>query len=72
MDQDDWDFAGNDDAKVTMRAAIRYLLGALPAAPAAILWRGSLRSCARSRTSHHVAGRIPSMMNCRAAELAFG
>jgi hypothetical protein len=25
-DQDDWDFAGADDAKVTIRAAIRYLL----------------------------------------------
>jgi len=25
-DQDDWDFAGADDAKVTLRAAIRYLL----------------------------------------------
>ena len=25
-DQDDWDFAGVDDAKVTIRAAVRYLL----------------------------------------------
>jgi hypothetical protein len=25
-DDDDWDFAGDDDAKVTIRAAIRYLL----------------------------------------------
>jgi hypothetical protein len=25
-DQDDWDFAGADDAKVTVRAAVRYLL----------------------------------------------
>jgi hypothetical protein len=25
-DEDDWDFAGRDDAKVTIRAAIRYLL----------------------------------------------
>ena len=25
-EQDDWDFAGDDDAKVTIRAAIRYLL----------------------------------------------
>jgi hypothetical protein len=25
-DQDDWDFAGNDDAKMTIRAAVRYLL----------------------------------------------
>ena len=24
--QDDWDFAGVDDAKVTIRAAVRYLL----------------------------------------------
>ncbi len=24
--QDDWDFAGADDAKVTIRAAVRYLL----------------------------------------------
>ena len=25
-DDDDWDFAGTDDAKMTIRAAIRYLL----------------------------------------------
>jgi hypothetical protein len=25
-DQDDWEFAGADDAKVTIRAAVRYLL----------------------------------------------
>jgi hypothetical protein len=25
-DEDDWDFAGDDDAKVTIRAAVRYLL----------------------------------------------
>ena len=25
-DHDDWDFAGADDAKMTIRAAIRYLL----------------------------------------------
>jgi hypothetical protein len=25
-DLDDWDFAGDDDAKMTIRAAVRYLL----------------------------------------------
>jgi hypothetical protein len=25
-DQDDWDFAGDDDAKAAIRAAVRYLL----------------------------------------------
>jgi hypothetical protein len=25
-DMDEWDFAGADDAKVTIRAAVRYLL----------------------------------------------
>jgi hypothetical protein len=25
-DEDDWDFAGADDAKATIRAAVRYLL----------------------------------------------
>jgi hypothetical protein len=25
-DQDDWDFAGEDDAKARIRAAVRYLL----------------------------------------------
>ena len=25
-DQDDWDFAGADDAKATIRAAVRYML----------------------------------------------
>lgn len=29
-DQDDWDFAGADDAKMTIRAAIRYLLKGVP------------------------------------------
>jgi hypothetical protein len=24
--QDDWDFAGDDDAKMTIRAAVRYLI----------------------------------------------
>jgi hypothetical protein len=33
-DDDDWDFAGTDDAKMTIRAAIRYLLkGATGGAP---------------------------------------
>ena len=25
-DQDDWDFASDDDAKMTIRAAVRYLI----------------------------------------------
>jgi len=25
-DEDDWEFAGDDDAKMTIRAAVRYLL----------------------------------------------
>jgi hypothetical protein len=25
-DQDDWDFAGDDNAKMTIRAAVRYLI----------------------------------------------
>ena len=25
-DQDDWDFAGDEDAKMTIRAAVRYLI----------------------------------------------
>jgi hypothetical protein len=25
-DEDDWDFAGADDAKLTIRAAVRYLI----------------------------------------------
>jgi hypothetical protein len=25
-DEDDWDFAGDEDAKVTIHAAVRYLL----------------------------------------------
>ena len=29
-DEDDWDFAGDDDAKVTIRAAVRYLLKGAP------------------------------------------
>jgi hypothetical protein len=29
-DEDDWDFAGDDDAKLTIRAAVRYLLKGAP------------------------------------------
>ena len=37
-DDDDWDFAGADDAKVTIRAAIRYSLkGAIGGAPGDIV-----------------------------------
>jgi hypothetical protein len=30
-DQDDWDFADDDDAKMAIRAAVRYLLKRAPA-----------------------------------------
>jgi hypothetical protein len=47
-DQDDWEFAGPDDAKAEIRAAVAYLLrGCYSAAPAVISCRRSLRSCAR-------------------------
>ena len=29
-DEDDWDFAGGDDAKMTIRAAVRYLPKGVP------------------------------------------
>lgn len=29
-DQDDWDFAGDDDARMAIRAAVRYLLKGVP------------------------------------------
>jgi hypothetical protein len=35
-DDDDWDFAGADDAKATIRAAVRYCCEVLPTAPAVI------------------------------------
>ena len=30
MSEDDWDFAGDADAKITIRAAVRYLLKDVP------------------------------------------
>jgi hypothetical protein len=33
-DEDDWDFAGADDAKMTIRAAVRYCSRVPPVAPA--------------------------------------
>jgi hypothetical protein len=33
-DEDDWEFAGPDDAKAEIRAAVGYLLRGLPATPA--------------------------------------
>ena len=69
-DQDDWDFAGDDDAKMTIRAAVRYLLKGAPAATAAISCRRSSRSCAKPRTTHHPTSRIPSTTSCRADSLS--
>jgi hypothetical protein len=60
-DDDDWDFAGPDDAKLTIRAAIRYLLKGTTDGVAVISCRRSLRSCARSQTSN-LASRIPWTM----------
>ena len=47
--QDDWEFADPDDAKAVIRAAVVICCEVLPAAPAVISCRRSLRSCARSR-----------------------
>src|SRR3979411_1559075 len=64
-DQDDWEFAGPDDAKAEIRAAVGYLLReVLPAAPAVISCRRSLRSCARSRAGCRPSRTIPWMMAC--------
>ena len=62
--QDDWEFAGPDDAKAEIRAAVGYLLEVLPAAPAVISCRRSLRSCARSRAGCRLSSRITSRMVC--------
>jgi hypothetical protein len=69
-DEDVWDFAGDDDAKVTIRAAIAIYSRVLPAAPAAILCRRSFRSCARSQARCRPSSRILWMMGAswRAAD----
>ena len=70
-DQDDWELAGPDDAKAQIRAAVGYLLReVLPAAPAVISCRRSLRSCARSRAGCRPSRALPWMMVYPADELA--
>jgi hypothetical protein len=67
--QDDWEFAGPDDAKAVIRTArwgIRCEIQ--PAVPAMISCRRSLRSYARSRAGCRPSSRIPWMMACPAAE----
>jgi hypothetical protein len=56
-DLDDWDFAGADDAKANIRAAIRYLLKGSTGGARGDLYRKLLRSCARSRASREGATR---------------
>jgi hypothetical protein len=43
-EQDDWEFAGTDDAKAEIRAAVRYLLKGAAVATAVISRGKSLRS----------------------------
>ena len=70
-DHDDWEFAGPDDAKAQIRAAVGYLLReVLPAAPAVISCRRSLRSCARSQAGCRLSSRILWTMDCPAADRA--
>ena len=67
-DEYDCDFAGDDDAMMMIRAAVRYLLqGATGGAHGDFVQR-SFRSCASSRTSRNVASRIPWTMVCPAAD----
>jgi hypothetical protein len=64
-DQDDWEFAGADDAKAEIRAAVGYLL---PGATGGI--RGdivqSFRSCAKLLPGCRPCSYIPWMMVCPA------
>jgi hypothetical protein len=66
-DQDDWDFAGDDDAKMTIEAQFAIYSRAPPAAIGAISCLRSSRSCAKPRRAP-----TPSTMNCRVADLASG
>jgi hypothetical protein len=61
-DEDDWDFAGNADAKVTIHAAVRYLLKMPLAVTAATLLARSSRSCAKPRMAYQSVNPIRSMM----------
>jgi hypothetical protein len=63
-DQDDWEFAGPDDAKAEIRAAVGYLLRG---ATGGISCRRSMPTCARSQADCRPSRRILWMMVCLAA-----
>ena len=50
-DQDDWDFAGDDDAKMTIRAAVWYLIKGATGGTRGDIVQGIIRSCAKLCTT---------------------
>jgi hypothetical protein len=48
-DQDDWDFAGDDDAKMTIRAAVRYLIKGATGGARGDIVQGINRAPSRTR-----------------------
>ena len=60
-DDDDWDFAGADDAKLTIRAAIRYLLKGTTDGVRGDIVQQIITIVRRFQTSH-LASRIPWTM----------
>jgi hypothetical protein len=65
-DQDDWEFAGADDAKAEIRAAVGYLLRGAIVPPAVISCRKSFRSCAKLLPGCRPSSRTLWMMVCQA------
>jgi hypothetical protein len=68
-DHDDWDFAGAEDAKADIRAAVKYLLSGAAGQLAVKLCGKSSRSFATYRTDYRLDSHIPWTMICRAADL---
>jgi hypothetical protein len=65
-DQDDWEFAGAEDAKAEIRAAVDICCEVLPGAPAVISRRRSFRPCAKLLPGCRPSSRFLWMMVCLA------
>jgi hypothetical protein len=68
LDDDDWDFVGDADAKGTIHAAVRYLLKSAAGGDRATWFLKSSRSCAKPRRTFHLTDLIHSMMVMRPAD----
>ena len=62
-DQDDWEFAGPDDAKTEIRAAVRYLLRGATGGARGDIVQESQRSCASLGRLGWLIVRTPDIRN---------